>query len=73
MQSQPTESHLTTGAIARRYGVPVWTVRRLFERGLLPPAMRVGLYRLIPVSELPRVEEALRSAGYLPAEEAAGV
>jgi DNA-binding transcriptional MerR regulator len=57
---------LTIGAVARRYGCPAWQIRRLFERGLLPPAPRVGAYRVIAVSDLPRVEEALRAAGYLP-------
>jgi hypothetical protein len=58
--------HLTTGAVARRYGCRPWQIRRLFERGLLPPAPRLGPYRVIPVSDLPKVERALREAGYLP-------
>jgi len=58
--------YLTVGAAATRYGVPPWQIRRLFERGLLPPAPRVGPYRVIAVADLPRVEAALRKAGYLP-------
>jgi hypothetical protein len=61
----PRHSYLTLGTIARRYGLPVWKVRRLWERGLLPPAQRVGAYRVVAESELPRVEAALRDAGYL--------
>jgi DNA-binding transcriptional MerR regulator len=57
---------LTIGAVAERYGCPAWQVRRLFERGLLPPAARVGAYRVIAISDLPRVEKALNDAGYLP-------
>jgi DNA-binding transcriptional MerR regulator len=60
------EPPLTIGAVARRCGCPPWQIRRLFERGLLPPAPRVGAYRVIAASDLPRVEEALRAAGYLP-------
>src|SRR5262245_32305485 len=56
----------TVGAVARRYGCPAWQIRRLFERGLLPPAARVGAYRVIAASDLPAVEDALRRAGYLP-------
>jgi DNA-binding transcriptional MerR regulator len=56
---------MTTGAVARLYDVPVWRVRRLYERGLLPPPERVGPYRVIPASDLPVVAEALRRAGYL--------
>jgi DNA-binding transcriptional MerR regulator len=59
--------YLTIGAVAQRCGCPAWQVRRLFERGLLPPAPRVGAYRVIPAAELPRVKAALRAAGYLTA------
>jgi hypothetical protein len=56
---------LTIGAVARRYGCPPWKVRRLFERGLLPPAVRLGPYRVNAAGDLPLVETALRTAGYL--------
>jgi hypothetical protein len=59
---------LTTGAVARRYGVPLWKVRRLFERGILPDTPRAGTYRLIPIADLPIVEKALRDARYLQTE-----
>ncbi len=55
----------TIGPVAARFNVETWKLRRLFERGLLPPAPRVGPYRVIAESDLPRVEQALRSAGYL--------
>jgi hypothetical protein len=58
-------SFLTVGAVAVRYGVQAWQIRRLFERGLLPPAPRVGPYRVIAVADLPKVEKALRDARYL--------
>ena len=57
---------LTIGALARRFGCQPWHIRRLFERNLLPPANRVGAYRVIAAEDLPRVEQALRAAGYLP-------
>ncbi|MCI0462088.1 MAG: hypothetical protein L0Z62_34480 [Gemmataceae bacterium] len=60
--------YLTIGAVAQRFGCQPWEIRRLFERGLLPQAPRVGAYRVIAVTDLPRVEEALRRAGYLPRE-----
>ena len=50
-------------------GRPVkpWQVRRVYESGLLPePEARLGTYRLIRSSDLPRLEDALRKAGYLP-------
>jgi hypothetical protein len=55
--------------VGRLYGCPTWKVRRLFERGLLPPAPRIGAYRLVAVEDLPRVEQALRAAGYLKEEQ----
>jgi DNA-binding transcriptional MerR regulator len=62
------ETIYTLGAVAERYGLQVWRVRRLYERGLLPPAERVGTNRVLRESDLPKVEQALRSAGYLPAQ-----
>lgn len=55
---------LTIGAVALRYGVRPWQIRRLFERGLLPPAPRVGAYRVIDARDLSLVEKALLEAGY---------
>lgn len=55
----------STGDAAKRLGVPSWKIRRLFERGLLPPPQRAGHLRVIEASDLPKVEEALRQAGYL--------
>jgi hypothetical protein len=57
---------LTVGDAARRLGCRAWQVRRLFERGLLPPPPRVGAYRVIPVADLKWVEAALKQVGYLP-------
>jgi hypothetical protein len=63
-----TCDYVTIGGIARQHGLPGWKVRRLWERGQLPPAQRIGAYRVVPISELPRVEAALRAAGYLQQE-----
>jgi DNA-binding transcriptional MerR regulator len=57
--------YLTVGAVAQRFGCHPWQIRRLFERGLLPPALRVGAYRVIAVEDLPAVENALKRARYL--------
>jgi hypothetical protein len=56
---------LTIGAVAGHFGVPAWRVRRLFQRGILPPAARVGVYRVVDPGDLPQVERALISDGYL--------
>lgn len=63
---------LPLGAVASRFGVPVWKVRRLYERGLLPPAERVGNFRVVRLSDLPVIELALRRAGYLPGPACSG-
>ena len=65
-------SHHTVGEIARLRDLSPQVVRRIVDR-LLPDAPRAGLYRLIPAAELPRVEEALRQAGYLSDKGAADV
>jgi DNA-binding transcriptional MerR regulator len=62
---------LTIGEVAERFGVRPWQVRKLFTSGRLPPAARVGPYRVIPEQDLPKVERALRQVGYLPESEAA--
>ncbi len=59
---------LPLGAVAKRCGVTQRQVRRLFERGILPEPPRVGAYRVVDQDDLPRVEAALRAAGYLPAQ-----
>ena len=56
---------LTIGDVARTYEVPVWRVRRLYTRGLLPEPDRIGGVRVVPRDDLPVVEAALREAGYL--------
>ena len=45
-------NQLTIGAVADHFGVAPWQVRRLFERGMLPPAARVGAYRVVDPSDL---------------------
>jgi hypothetical protein len=67
MSSTLQKIALTTGDVARHFGCQVWQVRRLFERHLLPRGPKFGAYYLIPAEDLPRVEAALRAAGYLPA------
>jgi hypothetical protein len=61
-----SSGYLTLGEVARRYGVPVWRVRRLYERELLPQAPRAATWRLVAVRDLPKVRKALQAAGYLP-------
>jgi hypothetical protein len=58
-------SALTTGQIARHFGCLPWQVRRVFERGLLPEPQRIGAYRVVEAADLPKIEQALRTAGYL--------
>jgi DNA-binding transcriptional MerR regulator len=61
---------LTIGDVARHFGVRPWKVRALYERGLLPPAARLRSYRIVTDDDLPRIEQALRDAGYLGEQEA---
>lgn len=58
---------LPLGPVAAKFGVPVWKLRRLFERGLLPEPPRVGAWRVIRAEQLDQVEAALRAAGYVEA------
>jgi hypothetical protein len=56
---------LTIGTVARQLGVPTWQVRRVIERGLVPEPPRAGAYRIFSIADLPKIEGALRRAGYL--------
>ena len=60
----------TIGQIAERFGVPTWQVRRLFQRALLPPAKRLGVYRVFGEDDLKTIESALEKAGYSARSEA---
>src|SRR4051794_7566913 len=66
--SAPLAPVLSIGQIAASWGVAAWKVRRLYERGILPPAARVGAYRVVPITDLPKIKAALREVGYLPAK-----
>jgi hypothetical protein len=65
---------LTIGQVGQHfrdqgYRVQDWQVRRIYERRILPEPGRCGIFRVISISDLPKVEEALRRAGYLQGEE----
>ena len=60
-----TKELLSLPEIAKRLRMPYPKVLRLFERGLVPQAIKVGRMRVVAVEELPRLREAARAAGYL--------
>jgi hypothetical protein len=49
------KSHLTTGEIAAKLGVPGWAVRRAVD-ALGEDISRAGLYRLVPSCLLARIK-----------------
>jgi hypothetical protein len=65
---------MTTTAVARWFtdrgqAVKPWHVRRVFENNAVPePPYRMGAYRVVPHDWLPRIEVALREAGYIAAD-----
>jgi hypothetical protein len=56
---------LTIGDAAAHLGCREWQLRRLFSRGLVGEAARLGRTRIIPRAQLPRLRKALERAGYL--------
>jgi hypothetical protein len=59
-------AYLTLGQVAQRYpGLQVWQVRRIFERRFLPEPQRIAGVRVIPAKDMPKVDKALRDAGYI--------
>ena len=60
MSQASQSSHLTTGEVARIFGVGEWRIRRIVD--LLPGVERAGLYRLVPRSLLPEIGAKLKPA-----------
>ena len=58
---------LSTGDIARELGCEPWQVRRLCESKRFPEPRRIGGRRVFRRSDVPKLREALRAAGYLAA------
>lgn len=46
-----------------------WQIRRCINRGLLPEPQRLGAFRIFTRRDAPKIEAALRVAGYLPKPE----
>jgi hypothetical protein len=68
--------YLTTGDVARhfqarQFQIQTWQILQAISRGFLEEPARFGIYRCWSPDDLPRVETALRKAGYLPAKEVA--
>jgi DNA-binding transcriptional MerR regulator len=59
---------ITIGQMAERAGVPVWQLRQAIRRGYLSEPPRVGPYRVFDSADEAMVRQALRLAGYQPAE-----
>jgi hypothetical protein len=58
---------LTMGEVAREIGrgCQSWQVARIFERGLLPAAMRIGRYRVVRADQVPEIRRVLEEARYI--------
>jgi hypothetical protein len=71
MNDRGSNRYLTTGQLARRLGCFIWQIHKALERKLIPEPARAGNLRLFAESDLPAIEAALRTAGYLRTEGAA--
>lgn len=63
-QAAPVEL-LSVSQVAQKIGIKTRQVIHLYERGFMMPAMRVGRVRAIPTTDLPKLKEAAKAAGYL--------
>jgi DNA-binding transcriptional MerR regulator len=61
---------ITLGDLSRHFGVPDFTIRRLFTKNVLPEPQRRagGRWRLFSARDVARIEAKLRELGYLPQE-----
>jgi hypothetical protein len=64
-QCEPFVTPLTLGQIANRLGCQLWHVQRVFDRGLVNEAPRVGRQRVVYPDQIPAVRQALTDAGFL--------
>ncbi|HEY7153807.1 MAG TPA: hypothetical protein VH575_07590 [Gemmataceae bacterium] len=56
---------LTIGEVALRLNCQQWQIRKVCNLGLYPEPPRFGNQRAFRESDLPKIKEALRKAGYL--------
>jgi hypothetical protein len=56
---------LTLGQVAERFGLPVWKIQSVLDRGLFTDVPRLGTYRVIAEARLDELRLALAEAGYL--------
>ncbi len=61
---------LTLGEVARLFNCQLWQVRRVYERGLLPDALRVGKQRVVPKKDLPKLRKVMVAERYIRHESA---
>jgi hypothetical protein len=61
----------TSGDLCKRFGIMPWQLLQAIRRKFLAEPHRIGNYRAWTEDDLPRVEQALREAGYIGAEETA--
>jgi hypothetical protein len=67
MSSATIGDDLTVGGVASMFGVTRQQARTVIDR--LGAARRVGVYRIIPGDQLPRIEAALIGGGFLKPEQ----
>jgi excisionase family DNA binding protein len=61
----PEKQFYSTGEVSKILGIRSLHVSRIYERGFMPPATRVGPHRIIPAADLDALREAAKAAGYL--------
>jgi len=65
MAAMTTDRVLTTGALAARFGLPAWQLRRVLDAHLSGRVLRLGLYRGLLAADVPELERVLRRLGLI--------
>jgi len=60
-----TSEVLTMSQVANQFRCQAWQIGKLIKRGKIPEPRRVGKIALFQPGDVPRIEKALREAGYL--------
>jgi hypothetical protein len=61
--SEHTHTLLTLGDVARRLECPDWVIRRLIKKGLVPPPIRLGIWRVFHERDIPGIARAFKASG----------
>jgi len=56
---------ITLGTVADTYGIQLWRLQKLVNKGKIPVRGKIGNVRVVNQDDLPAIEQVLRDTGLL--------